>query len=256
MAERLTERDWQVIGEVNRLRVASGDQLEQLCFSSVQPGRSRTVTRSRVLARLVRWRVLVPVGRRIGGQAKGSTVSVFALDSVGQRLLRQRQLADAAAVRVRRPGPPSERWLRHMLAVSELYVELIEQARATGLTVREFRAEPGAHWPDGLGSWLKPDAYAVLERPGARDHWWLEADEATESLPTMRAKIRAYLDFRARGGRGPDDTVPWVLISTVNVRRRDAIAGLVRRMPAAQGQVTVVEHTEAASRMFQALAAE
>jgi Replication-relaxation len=249
----MSERDWHVTGEVNRLRIASGDQLERLCFTSVQAGRSRTVSRSRVLARLARWRVLAPVGRRIGGRAKGSTVQLFALDSVGQRLLRQEYLAEATAVRVRRPGPPGERSLRHLLAVAELYVELTEQTRASGLASLEFKAEPGAHWPDGAGGWLKPDAYAVLERAGARDHWWIEVDLATESLPTVRAKIQTYLDFRQRGARGPDDVIPWVLMSTVTAKRRDAITALVRRMPEALDLVSVVESTDAAGQLFQVL---
>src|SRR5262245_6826634 len=50
--ERLSGRDWSVIEEVNRLRVLTGEQLDRLCFWQLQ-GRSRTVTRSRVLARLV-----------------------------------------------------------------------------------------------------------------------------------------------------------------------------------------------------------
>jgi hypothetical protein len=250
----MTDRDWQLVMEVNRLRIASGDQLERLCFTAVAAGRSRTVTRSRVLARLTHWRVLVPVGRRIGGQAKGSTVQAFALDSVGQRLIRQRQLAEATAVRVRRPGPPGERWLRHTLAVSQLYVELTEQARRSGWHLAEFTAEPGAHWPDGAGGWLKPDAYAVLERPGARDHWWIEVDLATESLPTIRGKLQSYLDFQQRGTRGPGGVMPWVLVATVSAKRRDAIAAVVRALPQAADLVTVVESSYAAAELFRILA--
>ncbi len=253
LAARLTPRDWQIVQEVNALRVASGDQLERLCFAGLAPGRSRTASRSRVLARLVAWRVLAPVGRRVGGRERGSTVQVYALDSAGQRLLTGRQLAEGAAVRVRRPGPPGVHSLRHLLAVAELYVELTEQARALGLALATFKAEPGAHWPNGMGGWLKPDAYAVLERIGARDHWWIEVDLATESLPVVKAKLQAYLDFGARGERGPEDVMPWVLISTVTERRRDAIAALVRRMPGAADLVTVVTSAEAAARMFEVL---
>jgi hypothetical protein len=239
--------------EINRLRIASGDQLERLCFAEMAAGRSRTVTRSRVLARLVNWRVLIPVGRRIGGRAKGSTVQVFALDSVGQRLIRQQQLADAGRVRVRRPGPPGQRSLHHSLAVTQLYVELSEQARTPGRKLADFQTEPGAHWPNSVGGWLKPDAYAVLERPGARDHWWIEVDMATESLPTIRAKIQTYLDFWQRGAHGPDDLTPWVLISTVTAMRRDAIAAIVARMVGAQEIITVVRSSEAAARIFAVL---
>jgi hypothetical protein len=251
--ERLSARDWQVTLEVNRLRVVSGEQLERLCFAALRAGRSRTVTRSRVLARLVRWRVLVPVGRRIGGSGRGSTGQAFALDVAGRRLLVRRGLAAAERRRVRLPGAPGERSLRHLLAVSELSVDLVEQARADGQTACAFKAEPGSWWPNGRRGWLKPDAYVMLERDGARDHWWVEVDLATESLPTVRGKVQAYLDFQTRGERGPDDVMPWVLVSTVNRRRRDAIRHMVRRLPGAEELVTVVESEKAAAHMMQVL---
>ena len=253
IAARLGPRDWDVVETVNLLRVASGQQLERVCFTGLPPGRSRTVTRSRVLARLVQWRVLAPVGRRVGGRERGSTAQVFALDSAGQRLLMERQQAAGERVRVRRPGPPGIYSLRHLLAVSELYVEMTEQARASGHVLDIFRAEPGAHWPDGRGGVLKPDAYAVLARPDARDHWWVEVDLATESLPTVKAKLAAYVEFRRRGERGPDDTWPWVLLAASSERRRDALAGVVRRLPEAQDFVRVVYLPEAAGYMFEVL---
>lgn len=251
--ERLNDRDLRIVQEINRVRIASGEQLERLCFAGVTAGRSRTATRSRALGRLARWRVLVAVGRRIGGRERGSTAQVYALDTVGQRLLAGDNLAAGEAVRVRRPGPPGVWSRQHLLAVAELYTQLVEQARTTGLELVTFKAEPGAHWPDGRGGRLKPDAYAVLGRPGARDHWWLEVDLATESLPTLRAKLQTYLDFQRRGERGPGDVTPWVLVATNTERRRDAIRGMVRRMPEAAGLVTVVTSSEAADRMFAVL---
>jgi Replication-relaxation len=250
---RLSPRDWDVVETVNRLRVASGQQLERACFTQASAGRSRTVTRSRVLARLAAWRMLTPVGRRVGGPERGSTVQVYALDSAGQRLLTSRQLAAGERVRVRRPGPPGIYSLRHLLAVSELFVELTEQARASELSLATFKAEPGAHWPDGRGGVLKPDAYAVLERAGARDHWWIEVDLATESLPVVKAKLAAYVEFRRRGERGPDDTWPYVLVATNSERRRDVLAGVVRRLPEAEDFVRVVQLPDAAGYMFEVL---
>jgi len=248
----MTARDWEIAETVNLIRVATGQQLERLCFAGVQEGRSRTVTRSRVLARLVRWRVLVPVGRRVGGAQKGSTVQVFALDSTGQRLLVQRQLRAGEPARVRRPGAPGRHARDHLLAVAELYTTLVEQARAQNVTVT-FKAEPGAHWPDGMGGRLKPDAYVVLARERVRDHWWVEVDQATESLPTVRRKLQVYLDFQGRGGLGPDGLTPWVLVSTVTARRREAIVAVVGRLPGAAELVRVTCSNEAASFMLNVL---
>lgn len=250
---RLSARDWTIIETVNRLHVVSGQQLERLCFVGLSSSRSRTVTRSRVLARLVGDRVLVSVGRQIGGSGRGSTTAAFALDTAGVQLLARRHLATGDPVRVRRPGPPSDRKLRHALAVSELYVTLMELARAENFTVATFKAEPEAWWPSGLGGWLKPDAYVVLERDGVRDHWWLEVDLATESLPTVRTKLQVYRAFQQRGGRGPAGVTPWLLISTTTERRRDAITRLVHQLPGSAEFVRVTESMEAAQLMYSIL---
>jgi hypothetical protein len=253
LADRLSERDWQIIAAVNRLRVASGEQIQRLCFVDVAEGRSRIVTRSRVLARLVAWRVLVPLARRVGGARRGSSAQLYALDSAGTRLLTRNQLAQGGQVRVRRPGTPGERTLRHMMAVAELYVTLVELARTDGFGVSEYLTEPGCHWPNGLGGWLKPDAYAVLAWGKVLDYWWIEHDEATESLPTVRRKIQAYLDFWRRGQPGPHDVVPRVLVSTITAQRRVAIRAMVRRLPGAEELVTVVQSENAAAHMTQVL---
>jgi hypothetical protein len=254
LAEWLSERDWAIVETVNALRLISGHQLERLCFASVKEGRSRTVTRSRVLARLVRARVLVPVGRRVGGSGRGSSVQAFALDSAGQRLLVERGFIAAERIRVRRPGAPGERFVRHTLMVSELYADLVETARSEpDVTVARFAAEPGCWWPDGQGGRLKPDAHVVLARPGVRDSWWIEIDRATESLPTIRAKLAAYRDFRRRGEQGPDGPMPWVLVSTISEARREAIAALVRQVPEAGELVRVVQSPEAARYMARVL---
>ena len=171
----------------------------------------------------------------------------------GRRLLVRRGLAEAEPKRVRRPGAPGERSLRHLLAVSELYVDLVDQMRRGGQTACTFKAEPGSWWPNGRRGWLKPDAYVVLERERARDHWWVEVDLATESLPTVRGKVQAYLEFQARGERSPDDVTPWVLISTMTRPRCDAIRRMVRRLPGAEELVTVVESDNAAAHMMQVL---
>lgn len=229
--ERLTTRDWAIIETVNKIKLATGLQLERLHFSSLS-GRSREVTRGRVLRRLVAWRVLVPLPRRRGGNQRGSSHSVFALDTAGQRLLAERQMLTQPTPRVRRPGAPGERLIRHTLAVTELYTALVETARSNpGLSLAGFDGEPACWWPTGLGGWLKPDAYLCLDTDELRAHWWVEIDLATEGLPTIQRKLGAYLDFCNRGQLGPSSTMPRVLVSVPSEQRRQAIQALVRRLP-------------------------
>lgn len=231
VADRLTVRDWQIIEGVNRLRLLTGTQIERLYFADLKSGRSRTASRSRALHRLVGWRVLVPLPRRIGGAGRGSTVLAFALDSAGQRLVRERLIATDHPARVRRPGAPGERTVRHILAVSECCVALAELARSAGFTLEQFQAEPASWWSNGLGGYIKPDAYAVLATDDFRDHWWIELDLATESLPTVKNQLLAYLDFAHRGQLGPDQIVPRVAVATTTPQRRKAIAAMAERLP-------------------------
>jgi hypothetical protein len=248
--ERLSERDWMILETVNRLHLVTGWQLDRVHFSNLR-GHSRTVTRSRSLSRLVAWRVLVRLPRRVAGARKGSSVAVYALDSTGQRLLAERAKADAV---IRRPGSPGERFVKHTLAVSELFVGLVEADRAGWLGLRTLLAEPAAWWPNGLGSWLKPDAYLVISN-GQVDHlWWVEVDLATESLEAVRRKLRVYLDFIKRGQLGPRDTIPRVLITVPDRARQRAVAALVDRLPSpAEELFLVVEHHQAITLLAEVL---
>ena len=188
--ERMSPRDWLVLETVNRLRLASGGQLERLYFAELSV-KSRSVVRGRVLRRLMDWRVLGELPRRIGGAGHGSSARVLGLDSTGARLLRTRaNAAPQAASRVRFPALPGERMVRHTLAVSELYIQLNDHARLTNASVERFDAEPAAWWPNGLGGWLKPDAHLVLAAGDVRDHYWCEVDLATYPSPITVYELR------------------------------------------------------------------
>jgi hypothetical protein len=163
LAERCSPRDSALLGTLNRLRLASGSQLERLHFDDLT-GRSRSVTRWRVLKRLTDWGLIVPLERRVGGSARGSSGAVYALDSAGARLLRTEGTPRGS--RVRRPTTPGERKVRHSLAVSELYAELVERSRTRGFEVARFDVEPSYATGAGL---LSPDAYAVLAAGDAAD---------------------------------------------------------------------------------------
>lgn len=254
VADRLTDRDWQIIQAVNDLRLLTGRHIERLFFAGLGSSRSRTASRSRALKRLVAWRVLVPLPRRIGGAGRGSTPQAFALDSAGQRLIRQRQLASGQLPRVRRPGAPGDRTIRHILAVSECFVALTETARTHDFRVVTFQAEPSCWWPNGLGGYVKPDAYTVLGLGRVRDHWWIECDLATESLPAVKRQLLTYLDFADRGQLGPGRIMPRIAIATTNPARQHAIQALARRLPdPASDLFRIMQIDELANALYQVL---
>ncbi len=230
LAERLSSRDWLIISTVYRLRLISGSQLERLYFNDLA-GRSRSVKRWQVLKRLVDAGVLVPVERRVGTAHHGSAQLCYALDSGGLRLIRLRANRESPGAQVRRPRVPGDRFIAHTLAVTELYVTLVERSRLGGFSLAEFQAEADAYWPNGVGSSIKPDAFIRLEQDGAADYWWYEADLATESLPTVHGKLLAYLDFVQRGQLGPDGVVPRVLIGVPTGKRQAAVQSVVDDLP-------------------------
>lgn len=254
LRERLSERDQAVIESLARVRCLSGAQLERLHFAALSE-RTRARTRRAVLARLARWRVVATLERRIGGVRGGSAGLVFTLDTAGQRLLDQRRAeVGALPTRPRRPTTPGQLFVRHTLAVSDLYVCLTEEARRGGFHLVRFDAEPACWWPNGLGGQLKPDAYVALDGEAVTDYWWCEVDLATESLPTIKRKLASYLDFARRCQRGPDGVLPRVLVTTQTSTRLAALRRLIGSLPhPAATLFRVTQHEDAVAYMGEVL---
>lgn len=239
LRQSLSERDWAVLHDVARLRLVTGGQLERLHFVNLGAV-SRPVVRRRVLGRLVQARVLATLERRIGGVRAGSEGLIYYLDTAGQRLL----VPDGVA---RKIDPPGERYVRHVLAVTEVYVSLTEQAQAGNLRLDRFEAEPASWWDDGRGGRIKPDGQVRVSNLDHADAWWLEVDLATEHLTTLKRKLGAYLDFFRRGQLGPDGIMPLVLVTAPSAKRCSEIVRLIRQLPQ-QGEelFTVALHNDAA----------
>lgn len=244
--DRLGERDREILATVGRLRLITSAQLERLYFFDL-PSSHRSRTRRRVLARLVDWRVLMTLERRVGGVRAGSAGLVYALDSAGQWLANLDSRAVGDELAVRRPTQPSVALLAHTLGVTELYVQLRELECAGVLRLVAFLTEPGSWCANGIGGWLKPDAYAVVATDKVTDHWWVELDMATESLPTIRKKLTAYLDFVRRGQRGPSGVIPRVLVAVPTEARREAIQALIGQLPEPASELLRVSTHERAA---------
>lgn len=222
IAERLTPRDWDVLLTLDRCRLATGTQLQRLRFANLS-GDSPRVTRTRVLRRLVRLRVIAVAHRPALGRTGGSS-PLYLLDTAGVTLLRLRSDPKQVHRRADRPPRlPSDRFIAHMLTVTELYVQAVEADRSGRFTLKAFAAEPASWWTTSQGATLKPDAYLRAERDDITDRWWIEADLGTESIPTIGAKLRRYAQFAASGGRGPGGVLPAVLVTTPGGQRADAI---------------------------------
>jgi hypothetical protein len=228
LAERVSARDRAIISTIHRLRLVSGVQLERLHFHELT-GRSRSVKRWQTLKRLVDAGVLIPLDRRVGTAVRGSAGLNYALDSAGQSLIWLQARRESLRPPVRRPRAPGDHFAAHILAVSELYVRLIERSRLGGFTVGEFQVEP--RWPNGIGGWLGPDAFIRLDRPAAADYWSYEAELAIKSEPAIRRKLQAHLDFVQRGQLGPDGVVPRVIVGVEKRLQQAVIQSVVDSLP-------------------------
>ena len=217
--QQLRERDKDIAQLVGRFSLMSSGQIKRLCFNTIVNEHSRQRRTSETLARLVKLGVLTRLERRVGGVRSGSDGYSYRLGPQGQRLV---QLwAGEQPERGRLRPEPGERFVHHRLAVSELYVRLVEAARsdrADGLEVIAYDAEPDS-WRrfDGYGGtqrMLKPDAFMRLG-VGELEHWWFcELDLGTVSRRARESQAAAYRAYWRNGAAG--DVMPRVLWITPN----------------------------------------
>lgn len=253
LATQLSTRDQAVLRDLARVRVLSGNQLERLHFDDLASA-NRDRARRRVLNKLIAWRVVTTLTRRIGGVRSGSAGLVYSLDTAGQRVLR---LLDHEGERaVRRPWTPGTLFLDHSLAVSELYVALREAERAGLLELSAFSAEP-ASWQRtaSLGT-IKPDAYTLLAHGDIEDAWWLEVERSIKSRNTLRRKLSLYLLAAQAGVTGPDGILPRVLVTVLNEQRLETMQEIIGDLgPAAQRLISVTLYHQAVEYLAEILRA-
>lgn len=195
----LGDRDRMVIETVAKFRYATTVQLQRLFFADGP--RDSNARRARLsLRRLAELRVLLRLERRVGGVRAGSAGQVYSVDLAGQYLLAVNGLTTR-----RRPLEPSHSFVRHSLAVTELFVLLTEAERSGLLKILEFEPEPPC-WrpfvgPSGARGTLKPDAFVVVGSDHEDDPelWFVEVDRATESSTALKNKFRTYRQYWTTG---------------------------------------------------------
>lgn len=222
-----SDRDEQILRDLASVRLLTGRQIERLHFAHLATDAARGSGRRRTMARLVALKLVTTLPRQVGGARAGSAGLVYTLDAPGHRLLAG---ADLPPGRLRRPWSIGWLFVQHTLDVAELYVRLREQERAGALQLRYFVTEP-ACWFDTGRLVLKPDAFVLLMTPRWEEHYWVEVDRATESLPTLRRKLLTYVDFANAGTAGPAGLVPQVLVTVPTVARQTDGEQLVADLP-------------------------
>jgi hypothetical protein len=250
LADQLSDRDKSILMDLERVRVLTGAQLQRLHFDPISHN-SRARDRRRVLQRLTDFDLVSTLDRRIGGIRAGSAGHIYTLTPAGRRFLAL-QRGQQLPKRLRRPRTPGAPFLDHALAVSEIYVTLTETSRHQDFHVATFATEPACWHPTGANQYLHPDAYLVLATPTHRDCWWLEIDQATESLPRITRKCRTYLNFLTHGGAGPDTVPPRILFTTPDATRSDAIRKVITKQTTTETEylICVTAHADASKLLI------
>lgn len=233
----LATRDQRILTDLRRVRLLTGQHLERLHFTTLNTSSTRGSARRRSLQRLHQLHLVTTLDRRVGGERAGSAGLIYALDTASRRLVDER---GSSGSRQRRPWPIGQLFVAHTLAIAELYVRLREGERAGHLQLLTFEAEPDAWHQSSIGL-VKPDAYVALVTGRYEDHFWLEVDRGTESLPTLRRKLLVYVDVALAGDRGPDGVLPRVLVTVESERRRFAVVELLNNLPSPADRLIHVE---------------
>lgn len=253
LLDKLSERDVRILVDLDRLRLLTGQQLRRLHFPVGDPITQARKVRA-ALKRLSELGVIVRLSRRVGGIRSGSEGFVVGLSGWGHAVL---DLRSDIPRRHRRVIETKLAFQNHVLAVSDLYVRLVEHGRAGESELLEFAAEP-ACWRrfGGLGGHavtLKPDAFV---RVGVGDYElasFIEQDMATESLYTIGRKLNVYVGYwrtaQEQQTRGVFPRVWWLVPTTA---RLQAITDSIARLPAdARGLFAVCLTTDAVGLLTQ-----
>jgi Replication-relaxation len=234
LASELTPRELEIVSTLDRVRLASVKHLERLHFTTGRPQANARQARQ-TLAKLSAKRVVTRLERRIGGVRAGSAGTVYVLDVAGQRLASA--AGPAGGIRIRKPWTPGLPFLSHHLAVTELYVLLVEASRSGGCELLAFDAEPLC-WRvfTGIGGArqvLKPDAYARLGIGAFEDSYFIEVDRATQSGPAVARKLTMYRRYFENGREQERFGVfPQVLFLVPSEARKRALVEVFDTHPA------------------------
>lgn len=235
--QQLSDRDQAVLWSLANLRLMTTRQIERLHFR--EGSRLTQARRCRhTLERLHRFDLTHRLSRRVGGIHAGSSSFVYSLSSRGRRLL---GLDGPAGGRRRRPNEPSVAFQDHVLAITELCVQLHDDARGGRFELLGFEPEP-ACWRrySGVGGErliLKPDAFVVIADGEFEILNFVEVDLGTEGRTTLRRKGDTYLDYATSGTEQlrsgvfprvvflvPDEARAGVVVSALRgVRRGDEL---------------------------------
>ncbi|SMD14466.1 replication-relaxation family protein [Kibdelosporangium aridum] len=242
----LSTRDIAILESLRSYRLLTTAHIRRLHFAQ---GHASLAAASgavmRVLTRLETRNLVARLARRIGGVRAGSSGVTWQLGATGERLLRTMH----GEKQRRRYVEPSPAFAAHTLAVADLAIGLYELQDQAVIEVVRVDTEPSC-WqsfvgPHGTFEWLKPDLYAVTASGDYEDHWFFEADLATEHPPVVVRKAKVYQRYAATGAhQGRHGLFPAVIWVVPDTARAAAIEAALSADTAIQPELFRVVTTE------------
>ncbi|WP_349902148.1 replication-relaxation family protein [Parafrigoribacterium humi] len=227
----VTPRDMEILRLIREHRFLTTKQIQRLLFwDHASPGAAIRAC-IRVMTRLELRALIFKLSRQIGGIHAGSGSYIWGIDDAGDRLLRAEKTTKNT--KRQRTFDPSALFLAHTLAVAETRVMLEEAAHRSDLELVTVTTEP-TNWRTfvgrgGTAQILKPDLHAVTAVGEYEDHWFIEIDNGTESLPTVIGKCKIYQRYFESGREQTDAGVfPKVVWLMVEARRREHLMAAIK----------------------------
>lgn len=197
LLNELTDSQRQILTFLDNFHYAYGSQLQRLYFIDGPTLLAMTRARNRLLTKMVSNHLIFRYDRHpLPGNRHGSTEHIYTLAHAGQRIMNDLRANE-------RPYRSIERTTSHFdhaLAVTELYIQLVEQERVNHLNLLIAKGEPACHRHiKSKNMILKPDAFFEfhIQKDGHRYKvpWFIEVEHTRHGIPNLEDKVRAYLSF-------------------------------------------------------------
>lgn len=240
---RLNGHQRAVLADVGRLGVVTGKQLQRLHYGD-SPAAGRLARKQ--IGQLTHWQVLTRLGWLGRVSKSGSTGYAYGAGIVGQRLL------DPGRSRYFPRWAPRPSFLRHAIAVSELYVSLREAEKIGPTELVSYDTEPIC-WrryfgPGGARSVLKPDALAVVGSGNYEYRYFVEIDCSTEHRPQIITKAKTYIRYWQSGREQAETGIfPFVLWVAPDGDRAAFLVEALSTAPAEHWRLFLVSTAEEAA---------
>lgn len=221
----LTDRDKRILLFMRNLHYMKTDQVRRV-FYPLEEGKtplSRTVSASKNLNRLKGLGLISHLEKRAGGIKSGAKGLIWHITEAGARLL---YLGTDMQNARKRQLEPSPTFLRHTIAVTETFVQVVEICRDDPvMKLSRIEVEPDC-WRDyqksGKSISLRPDLYVKTTTGEYFDHIFIEVDLDTESPTAIVEKCRRYLEYYQTGKEQKAyGAFPLVLWIAPDVKRKD-----------------------------------